>query len=266
MLGEPENLPAETHGLPPQEQFSQYSDPALAPREVWTLRDLLLFVAFIPFAFLASDLLVLTGYVVLKPFMGWRANAESAQKGTFFLLTMQGLFYLFILGFLLVLSRIQHNQPFWRSLGWQRPTTQQAAGWIAAGGGLAVLAYLAMAIHPDTRSFALEKMFTTRAASMAIAAFAVGIAPVVEEVVFRGLLFAVCERAAGLRFAVVITAALFATLHIPEYWPAWNHIVLIFLVGLVFSLARGRSGALTPSILLHIGYNSLMIVGFFFST
>jgi membrane protease YdiL (CAAX protease family) len=109
-------------------------------------------------------------------------------------------------------------------------------------------------------------MFNSRAAILALGTFAIVIAPIVEEVVFRGLLFAICERTLGVNFAVIVTAVLFATLHIPEYWPAWNHIFIIFLVGLVFSFARGRTGALTPSIFLHAGYNSLMIVGFFFST
>jgi len=261
MPGSPENLSTETGGLPPG--ISPQPSVLPLPREIWTLRDLLLFIAFIPFAYLASDLLALVSYVVVRPFVGWRETAEAAQKSTFFLLAMQCLFYIFVLGYLLLAARVQHHQPFWRSLGWRRPSGRQVGGWLVGGAGLAVLAFLALMIRPDSRSFPLEGMFSSRAASLAIAVFAVGIAPVIEEVVFRGLLFAICEAAVGLRFATIVTAALFATLHIPEYWPAWNHIVIIFVVGMVFSLARGRSGALTPSIFLHLGYNSLMIVGFF---
>jgi len=89
---------------------------------------------------------------------------------------------------------------------------------------------------------------------------------VVEEVVFRGLLFAIFERAMGWRFAVVTTAVLFAGLHAPEYWHAWNHLIMILVVGLVFSLARGATGSLAPSIILHLGYNSLIMTGLFVST
>jgi membrane protease YdiL (CAAX protease family) len=42
--------------------------------------------------------------------------------------------------------------------------------------------------------------------------------------------------------------------------------LMILAVGMVFSLARGVTGSLTPSIILHIGYNSLMMAGLFFST
>jgi membrane protease YdiL (CAAX protease family) len=41
---------------------------------------------------------------------------------------------------------------------------------------------------------------------------------------------------------------------------------MIFVVGVVFSLARGRSGSLTPSIFLHVGYNACMMVSLFIST
>jgi membrane protease YdiL (CAAX protease family) len=266
MPGDIENLSTEAGGGPAESLPPQPPQLPLAPREIWTLRDLLLFLGFIPFAFLASDLLALIGYVALRPFVGWHQSAELVQKNTFFLLNMQCLFYILVLGFLFLASKVKHNQPFWKSLGCRRPTGKEVAGWLAGGCGLAVLAGLALAIQPDTRAFPLEGMFNSRAASFAIGAFAIAIAPLVEEVVFRGLLFAICEREVGMRIAVVITAALFAGLHIPEYWPAWNHILIIFVVGMVFSLARGMTGSLTPSVILHIGYNSLMMTGLFFST
>jgi membrane protease YdiL (CAAX protease family) len=238
----------------------------LTPREIWKPRDLLLFVAFIPFALLVSKVAVLMGYVVLRPFTGWHAKADLIQSNTLFLLIQQCVFYVFILGFLFLLAKLQHQQPLWRSLGWKRPTARQATGYLLGGGGLAIAINLALWMLPDTQVFPLEKLFNSRAACYAIGTFAVAVAPVVEELVFRGLLFAVLERAVGLPFAVVTTAVLFAGLHIPEYWNAWNHVLLILAVGMVFSLARGVTGSLTASILLHIGYNSLMMTGLFFST
>jgi membrane protease YdiL (CAAX protease family) len=266
MLGDMENLSPEADG--PQLQFLRPQPPVvlLAPREIWKPRDLLLFLAFIPFALVASKLVVLIGYVLLRPFTGWHVRVELVQSDTIFLLIQQCVFYVFILGFLFLLARLLHQQPFWKSLGWQKPTARQVAGYFAGGGVLAVAVGLALSMRPDTQGFPLEKLFNSTTASYAIGAFAIGVAPVVEELVFRGLLFALIERAVGMRTAVVATAVLFAGLHIPEYWHAWNHVFLILIVGVVFSLARGMTGSLTPSIILHIGYNSLMILGIFFST
>jgi hypothetical protein len=140
------------------------------------------------------------------------------------------------------------------------------AGYLAGGAGLAVAVTLALSVRPDSQKFPLEQLFNSRSAAYAIGAFAISLAPVVEELVFRGLLFAVFERAAGMSFAVVTTGVLFAALHVPEYWHAWHHIILILAVGMVFSFARGATGSLTPSIFLHIGYNFLIVSGLFVST
>jgi membrane protease YdiL (CAAX protease family) len=266
MLGEPENLSTETAGLPPEGHGPLPFVPPLAPREIWKARDLLLFVAFIPFALLASKFVVLIGYVVLRPFAGWHVKVDLVQTNTVFLLIQQCVFYVFILGFLFLLAKLEHQQPFWRSLGWKKPTIRQMAGYLAGGGALAIAVGVALAMRPDTQGFPLEELFNSRTACYAIGGFAIAVAPVVEELVFRGLLFAFFERVAGMRWAVVATAMLFAGLHIPEYWHAWNHVFMILLVGMVFSLARGLTGCLTPSIFLHIGYNSLMMTGLFFST
>ncbi|MGO8792707.1 MAG: lysostaphin resistance A-like protein [Terriglobia bacterium] len=265
MLGDTENLSSDAVGAPPQILAPQPTPP-LAPREIWKLRDLLLFLAFIPFSLLVSALGVLLGYVVLRPFTSWHVRVDLVQADTIFLLIQQCIFYVFILGFLFLLARLQHRQPLWRSLGWKKPTARQVAVYLAGGTALALVTSLALLLVPDSQDFPLEKLFNSRTASFAIGAFAISMAPVVEELVFRGLLFAIFERAVGLRFAVVATAVLFAGLHIPEYWHAWNHMFMILVVGMVFSLARGATGSLTPSIILHIGYNSLIMASLFFST
>jgi membrane protease YdiL (CAAX protease family) len=266
MADDPENLSTEAGGSPPPGLAAQPPAPALAPKEIWKPRDLLLFVAIIPFALLACKLVVLMGYAALRPFTGWRLKVDLVQTETVFLLTQQCVFYVLILGFLFLLARLQHQQPFWKSVGWKKPTSKQVLGYLAGGGVLAGAVLLALALRPDTHGFPLEKLFNSPAASFAIGAFAISFAPMVEELVFRGLLFAILEGAMGLRFAVIATAVLFAGLHVPEYWHAWNHLFMILVVGLVFSLARGATGSIAPSILLHIGYNSLIMTGLFFST
>ena len=256
----------EAGGSPPPGLTAQPPVPALTPKEIWKPRDLLLFVAFIPFALLACKLVVLIGYAALGPLTGRHVKVDLVQTETVFLLIQQCVFYVLILVFLFLLARLQHQQPFWKSVGWKNPQPKQVVGYLAGGAVLAGAVSLALALRPDTQGFPLEKLFDSRTASFAIGAFAITFAPLVEELVFRGLLFAILEGAVGLRFAVVATAVLFAGLHVPEYWHAWNHLIMILIVGLVFSLARGATGSIAPSIMLHIGYNSLIMTGLFFST
>jgi CAAX protease family protein len=109
-------------------------------------------------------------------------------------------------------------------------------------------------------------MFSSPLAAYAVAAFAIFIAPFMEELIFRGVLFAIFERQVNLMFAITITALLFAALHIPEYRGAWNHLLLILLVGGVFSVTRGLTRSLAPSVILHFAYNLSLIGGLYFQT
>ena len=261
---DPEPSPIDADSPQPETPSTPLSPPG--PEHAWNLRDLLLFIGIIPFALLASKLLVLIGYSVLRPFMDWHEKVDVAQYGTIFLLTQQCVFYVLIVGFLFLLATLQHQEPFWRSLGWRKPTARQVVRCLLAGGALALAAGVALALRPDRQSFPLEQLFNSRTSAVAIGVFAISVAPVVEEVVFRGLLFAIFENRVGMRFAVVTTAVLFAGLHVPEYWHAWNHLVMILVVGIVLSLVRGITGSLTPSIFLHIGYNGFMIAGLLFSS
>jgi membrane protease YdiL (CAAX protease family) len=261
------NLPTETGSLSAVEFDPPPTAPInLAPREIWKPLDLILFISFVPFALLAAKIVLLVAYSALRPLMGWHTTVDLAQTDTIFLLVQQCVFYVLVLAFFVLMARVQHQQPTWESLGWKRPTRIEVLAYLGGGGLLAIAASFGLWLLPDSQSFPLERLFNSRTATIALGSFAILVAPAVEELVFRGLLFAIIERMVGIKTAVVISAALFASLHIPEYWHAWYHLLMILLVGLAFSIARGSSGSLTPSIFLHIGYNALIMMGVFVST
>ena len=102
------------------------------------------------------------------------------------------------------------------------------------------------------------------AAPRTTALIVVFLAPFVEEVLFRGLVFG-CLREKSRAFAYLLSCALFALLHV---WTAavssWDlgYLVLMlqYLVpGLVFAWAYEHSGTLWTSILLHAAVNALSL-------
>src|ERR1017187_8051660 len=161
------NFATEAGGFPAEGLQPPSAPVSLAPREIWKPRDLLLFVAFVPFALLASKIALLVGYSVLRPFTGWQAKVDLAQTDTIFLLIEQCVFYVLILAFLFLLAQLQHQQPLWKSLGWKKPTAQEVVGYLAGGCGLALAASFGLWLLPDTQSFPLEKLFNSRTASIA---------------------------------------------------------------------------------------------------
>ena len=235
-----------------------------APR--WALRDLFLFLAFVPVGFLLANILSALVYALIQPAFHWHLNRENLSTDPFFLLALQTVFYGLMLAYIYLLVAVGHAQPFWVMLRWRRITAGKMLACLVGGAFLTLAIALLPPVLPDSNQFPLENLFSSRAAAYAIGAFAVLVAPFMEELIFRGILFGIFESQVGLRFAIAITAILFGGLHVPEYWGAWNHMLLIFFVGLVFSLARGRSGSLAPSVFLHVGYNGSMMIALFLST
>ncbi len=233
---------------------------------LWGLRDLALFLAFVPAALFVSNVVVVTGYLALRPFLGWRLPLQALEQNPFLLLTVQSVFHGLLFAYIYFLIAAYHRRPFWAALNWRNPTGRESIRFLTGGIFLAVLVRFAPTVLPEKGPFPLERFFNSPRTAYAIAAFAVFVAPLMEEIVFRGVLFAIFERQAGLWLAVPVTAALFAALHVPEYWGAWNHVLLIFVVGLVFSLARGLTGSLAPSVMLHSTYNATLMLGFFLET
>ena len=77
-----------------------------------------------------------------------------------------------------------------------------------------------------------------------------GVAPVVEELYFRGRLLEAFEDRVGTRAAVSVTSVAFAGIHlIPEFFPA----LLVFALGLWW--LRRRTGGLVAPIVAHIVNN-----------
>jgi membrane protease YdiL (CAAX protease family) len=81
---------------------------------------------------------------------------------------------------------------------------------------------------------------------------AVGLAPLTEEALFRGLFFRRLRIRASVAAAWILPALVFAVAH-------WNPVGLaIYLwLGLVFAHAYARTGRLTAAILTHAGANAI---------
>ncbi|CAA6813761.1 MAG: Unknown protein [uncultured Sulfurovum sp.] len=87
-------------------------------------------------------------------------------------------------------------------------------------------------------------------------------APIVEEVVFRGfLLKGFSQTFMGIHGAVFVTSALWAVIHL-QY--EMVYMLMIFLIGLVFSYARIQTNSLYIPILMHSLMNLFAMLGLFY--
>jgi membrane protease YdiL (CAAX protease family) len=81
------------------------------------------------------------------------------------------------------------------------------------------------------------------------------LAPLVEELVFRGLLYGWLAGRWGKNVGWIVSSLAFAAAHTE---PA--HIILVFPLGLLFGWLRKRTDSLLPSLVAHIANNGLALV------
>ncbi len=94
-----------------------------------------------------------------------------------------------------------------------------------------------------------------------MAAFAmIVLAPVNEEVLFRGVLYTGFSKAVGRFLAAVLVTCLFALIHFSVIASGyWLDIPVLFFISTLLILVRVFSGSLYPAMSLHAGFNSALI-------
>jgi len=108
---------------------------------------------------------------------------------------------------------------------------------------------------------ALDRLVeSSRAAALIIAFLAVATAPIVEESIYRGILYPALERTAGSTVAVIMVTLLFAVPHVPQYWPNIGVIASITLLSVALTVVRARTGRLLPCIVVHFVFNGIQSI------
>ena len=159
-------------------------------------------------------------------------------------------------------------RPLPRDFGLRLPKFWPAVGW-------SLLAYVVIAIVGAIASAAfgvterdqdniLEQLgIREGSAWVFVAAFVVCVmAPVCEEILFRGFVFSALRTRLGLIVAAVVSGAIFGSIHITNYLGepaklAAASIITLVTLGTLFALLFWKTGSLLPCITLHAINNSV---------
>jgi uncharacterized protein len=224
------------------------------PREpFWGYNDLLVFLGIAPVALVLGALLVRGVFAVFR----YTPAVEAVE-----LLPEQLLGYLFLFAALAAVFRLWHGRPFWASLGWKAPRLP-APLIVAAGIATALgVAFGSELMHVTEKPNPLTDLMKGRLALILMAIFGVTVAPVAEELAFRGFLQPLLARSLGAPLGIVLTAIPFGALHYSEY-ADWGHVALVALAGAAFGTMRQATGSTRASALMHAAYNALFFVAAF---
>lgn len=152
------------------------------------------------------------------------------------------------------------KKSFWRTLGWRwHPQFK----WVHAV-ALAILMYgLGLLLskilpHRETELEKILKMGTL--IRVMVAVLAVATAPLVEEIVYRGVVYSAIERVGGKAAGVALVTFIFALVHVPQYWGSVAVITAIVSLSLVLTMLRAWTGSLLPCVATHLVYNGVQAV------
>ena len=162
--------------------------------------------------------------------------------------------YPLVIFFMVGLVRTRSERRFVSAIQWRWPGTS-APVFTILGILLAFVTESLSHFLPIPKSLPMDKYFNDASSAYLMAAFGITLAPLLEELFFRGMLYPLLRRTFGLTLAVLLTAAAFASIHGTQLGYAWGPIVSIFFVGVVFTLVRVRTNSVASSFLMHVGYN-----------
>ena len=151
------------------------------------------------------------------------------------------------------------RQPFFDSIGW---------GWrngigfrhVLATFGLVFAVTIAVGFLVEEPETPFKQMLeTSYGVRIAVGLVAVLTAPLVEEIVYRGVLYPAVARRFGAVAGVAIVSGLFLLVHAEQYASAPAIMVPLGLLSVALTTLRALSGSIMPSIALHLLFNGVQV-------
>lgn len=236
------------------------SEPPVPDSFRWSFTDLIVF----GLGFALTVFLLPAAAVIAKRAL--QPESGAIEFTGVELVLMQGLMDLILVGLIFLLVRL-YRRSFLRTIHWQKAVPHfPPRSLLICGGLLAVAVMIVSSFFKEAAPTPIEKLLTSSESMLVFAIFGIGVAPLAEEIIFRGFVFEILQDLGGANAAVLVTTVLFASLHVLQLWGNWPAVALIFCVGFVLGFIRKRTSSLIPSVLIHIGYNAMLFVAFAIGT
>jgi uncharacterized protein len=153
------------------------------------------------------------------------------------------------------------RRPFWHNIDFDWPKNMSPVVATLVSVLLAILLYLvAIGItwlygqRKTDIDLLIESSLYTR---VAVALAATLTAPLVEELVYRGLLYRALEKATGMGIAIVVVSLMFAGVHVLQYRNNLAVIAVITLLSFTLTVTRAVTGKVRPAFIIHLVFNGI---------
>ena len=227
------------------------------------------------FVWVASVLVLLVlPLIVALPYMiykiaaaGGQVDQESLIKDpTLIFISVLAILPVHVLTFVMAWFYVTRNgrYPFWKSIGFEWPHNLKPKFAtmlsILLAIGLFGVATLVTTLWGGSKTDLDLLIESSLPARFVLAFAAVVTAPLVEEIIYRGVLYAPLERAAGKVIAIFAVSFLFSGVHVFQYWNNVAVIVVITLLSFTLTTVRAYTGRILLPFLIHLVFNGIQSV------
>lgn len=153
------------------------------------------------------------------------------------------------------------KRPFGQTIGWG--WSPRFGFWTSVALAVALLLFggmLAYFFGGEKTQFD-QMIESSTPARFATAFLATVTAPLVEELVYRGVLYPALQRLIGVLWAVVVVASLFTLVHVSQYSNNYGVIAAVATLSFAVTYVRARTGRLLPCFIIHLVFNGLQVAG-----
>jgi uncharacterized protein len=177
----------------------------------------------------------------------------------------QAVAYLLVFSYMYILvTRERHRPDFLNAMHWNWPSSP--AIYVVVGIVLSFGLQILASHLPIPKNLPIDTFFSTPAEAWVLGIFSITLAPLMEELFFRGFLYPSLARGVGVTPAIFITAFAFALTHGQQLTCSWGPVRVILLVGVVLTMVRAYKDSVAASLVVHIAYNGTITAIMFVAT
>ena len=275
-----------------REELPSGDDPSgqevqAVPRRLPNIGHALLFVSFTGFLLIIAELLLVAFGKSPAALVG---GVITIQHPKLQIATMAGTYLTTLVAAWLVFPTMWHRT-FLDGLQWHWATARRQLGQlIALGFVLGLIVQVVTYFITAPKSMPIDEFFLTPTTAWLITVFGTVVAPIFEEICFRGFLvpaFAIAYdwlslprtdeartgwrmsttlTSASLLFSAVLSSLCFAMLHAQQVAHMWAALLVLFSVSLVLTFVRVKTQSVAASTIVHGAYNGFVFITVLFAT
>ena len=269
----------------PVSQLAVVPPPPKPPRMIPNIGHVGVFLLLLIPAMIGGYLVALLSIYATHPHEHLGTLMMEIGRNVMYAISMQAAIYLVLWGLAALVFTLWWDQPFLQGIHWNFSTARH---WFLVLVGLGVISGLAITIAGNFLPMPkappiLEDLTKSAAGAWTLLIFGVTLAPLTEELAFRGFLLPslvnifrwfqrrgdmseATVRFVGIPLSILLTSIPFALMHSQQVSNSWGPVLLIGCVSVILCIVRLTTDSVAAGIVVHCAYNLTLFSGLLYQT